>query len=66
VGFGYFEKGGEFGICIVSGYSRSVVEMIFKVFFILKYIKIIFFYFLKIIFNIVILKRYENIKKILN
>jgi hypothetical protein len=34
-------------------------------FFISKYIKIIFFIFLKIIFNINILKWYENIKNIL-
>jgi len=39
--------------------------MLFKVIFILKYIKIIYFYFLKIIFNISILKWYENIKNML-
>jgi hypothetical protein len=36
-----------------------------KYFFIWKYIKIIFFYFLKIIFDINILKWFRNIKKIL-
>ena len=39
--------------------------VIFKRLFILKYIKIIFFYFLKIIFNINISKWFTNIKKIL-
>jgi hypothetical protein len=37
----------------------------FKIFFIHKNIKMIFFYFKKIIFNISILEKFENIKKIL-
>jgi hypothetical protein len=35
----------------------------FWLFFILKCIKIIYFYLLKIIFNIIVLKWFENIKK---
>jgi hypothetical protein len=41
-----------------------VVEVFLKVYFIKKYIKIIFFYFKKIIYNINVLKRFKNIKKI--
>jgi len=40
--------------------------LFFKVFFICKYIKIISIYFLKNIFNINLLKWYENIKKNIN
>jgi hypothetical protein len=36
-----------------------------KYFFVYKYIKIKFFYFLKIIFDISISKQFENIKKII-
>jgi hypothetical protein len=42
-----------------------VVRLFFKIYFILKYIKMIFFYFLIIIFNIYISKRFKiYIKKI--
>jgi hypothetical protein len=43
-----------------------VCSYILKCFFTKKCIKIIFFYFLKIIFDISLLKWYKNIKKILN
>jgi hypothetical protein len=36
-----------------------------SIFFVYKYIKIKFFYFLKIIFDISISKQFENIKKII-
>jgi len=51
---------------ILSSVFESVVAVIFfKVYFTRKYIKIIFFYFLKIIFNISASKLYKYIKKIL-
>jgi hypothetical protein len=37
------------------------VLLFFKIFFIYKYIKILFFLFFKIIFNINILKQFKNI-----
>jgi hypothetical protein len=40
-----------------------VVMIFFKVFFVLKYIKIILFYILKFIFNINTLNRFKNTKK---
>jgi len=40
-------------------------DCVFKIFFILKYIKIIYFYFLRIIFNINTSKWFKNIKNIL-
>ena len=49
----------------ISVWMRVHWELFSKIFFIWKYIKIIFFYFLKIIFNINILKWFRNIKKIL-
>ena len=43
--------------------SVGRLRLFFKIFFVLKYIKIIFFYFLKIIFDISTLKWSKNIKK---
>jgi hypothetical protein len=42
------------------------LQLFFKIFFILKYIKIIFFYLLKIIFEISEFKQFKIHKKILN
>jgi hypothetical protein len=46
-------------------FCRVWLRLLFKMFFIHKYIKIIFFYFLNIIFNISTSKWFENIKNIL-
>jgi hypothetical protein len=43
-----------------------VVVVTFKIFFVWKYIEMIFFYFLKFNFNTIILNRFKNIKKIIN
>jgi hypothetical protein len=43
-----------------------LVAIIFKVFFVWKYIEMIFFYFLKFNFDTFILNRFKNIKKIIN
>ena len=45
-----------------KGLFRIVIVVMVQSIFRLKCIKIIFFYFLKIIFKISTLKRYENIK----
>jgi hypothetical protein len=45
-----------------QGCSEVLYHLFFKVIFARKYIKIIFFYFLKIIFHIGILKQYKNTK----
>jgi hypothetical protein len=41
---------------------ENMIDVIFKVFFVWKCIKIIFFYFLKFIFDINILKYFKNKK----
>ena len=46
-------------------YFRSVVMVIFKVFFMLKCIKMMYFYFLKIIFKINISKQFKKYKKLI-
>jgi hypothetical protein len=60
---GHLSKFRESGSILVVSVSRSL--LVFKIFFIRKYIKINFFYFLKIIFNISTSKWFENTKKIL-
>ena len=46
-------------------YLEVWLQLFFKVLFTQKYIKIIFFFFLKVFFDISILKWYKNTKKIL-
>jgi len=54
-----------FYACLSSDiYLRMRLQLFFKVFFVFKYIKIIFFLFLKIIFEISISKQSKTYKKI--
>jgi hypothetical protein len=46
-------------------YLRVLFQLLFKVFFMPKCIKMIFFYFLKIIFEINTLKRFKIYKKLI-